>query len=202
MSAQDPARHTAARRGYDAAGAADHLAGPPEAARPRALRRVVVPAAGPRLLRRGPPNSPFGRPTRPHTDDEPAAGEGLDLVVDRDELESGSRRLSMDHRAVVVLHRYLDLPLDEVADILGIRRDGPFTASPRDSRVARALDADARPARGRRLVSSDRDTTRLVRPWLDEGAAVVPAASWTPCLTDAQRTPAAWSPVGQRGKCP
>ena len=44
--------------------------------------------------------------------DEPSTGEGLGPVVDRDQLERGFRRLSIDHRAVVVLHHYLDLPLD------------------------------------------------------------------------------------------
>src|SRR3954447_11252838 len=38
-----------------------------------------------------------------------AAGDNLGSVVDRDELERGFRRLSIDHRAVVVLHHYLDL---------------------------------------------------------------------------------------------
>jgi RNA polymerase sigma-70 factor (ECF subfamily) len=48
--------------------------------------------------------------------DEPAAADGLTTVVDRDQLERGFRRLSIDHRAVVVLHHYLDLPLDQVAE--------------------------------------------------------------------------------------
>src|SRR5437667_3521210 len=46
--------------------------------------------------------------------------EGLSSVVDRDQLERGFRRLSIDHRAVVVLHNYLDLPLDQVAEVLGV----------------------------------------------------------------------------------
>ena len=78
--------------------------------------------------------------------DEPAAGEGLSSVVDRDQLERGFRRLSIDHRAVVVLHHYLDLPLPEVADVLGIP---PGTARSRLHHAMRglraALEADARP---------------------------------------------------------
>ena len=42
-------------------------------------------------------------------------------LADRDQLERGFRRLSIDHRAVVVLHHYLDWPLDRVADALGMR---------------------------------------------------------------------------------
>jgi RNA polymerase sigma-70 factor, ECF subfamily len=78
--------------------------------------------------------------------DEPAA-EGLSAVVDRDQLERGFRRLSLDHRAVVVLHHYVDLPLDQVAEILGIPvgtvRSRLFHAM-RGLRAA--LEADARPA--------------------------------------------------------
>jgi RNA polymerase sigma-70 factor (ECF subfamily) len=51
--------------------------------------------------------------------DEPAGPDASSSVADRDQLERGFRRLSIDHRAVVVLHHYLDLPLDRVADIVG-----------------------------------------------------------------------------------
>ena len=79
--------------------------------------------------------------------DEPAEAEGLSAVVDRDQLERGFRRLSIDHRAVVVLHHYGDLPLDQVAEILGVPigtvRSRLFHAM-RGLRAA--LEADARPA--------------------------------------------------------
>src|SRR6266704_2322440 len=52
--------------------------------------------------------------------DEPMSTDGLSSVVDRDQLERGFRRLSLDHRIVVVLHHYLDLPLDQVAEALGV----------------------------------------------------------------------------------
>jgi RNA polymerase sigma-70 factor (ECF subfamily) len=51
---------------------------------------------------------------------EPAAPDELRSVNDRDQLERGFRRLSVDQRAVVVLHHYLGLTLEEVADTLGI----------------------------------------------------------------------------------
>lgn len=41
-------------------------------------------------------------------------------VADRDQLERGFRRLPREQRSVVVLHRYLGLPLAEVAATLGI----------------------------------------------------------------------------------
>lgn len=52
--------------------------------------------------------------------DEPADADVVALVHDRDQLERGFRRLSIDHRAVVVLHHYLDLSIDEVAEALGV----------------------------------------------------------------------------------
>ena len=52
--------------------------------------------------------------------DAPLAADGTSLVVDRDQLERGFRRLSVDHRAVVVLHHYLDFSLEEVAEALGV----------------------------------------------------------------------------------
>jgi RNA polymerase sigma-70 factor (ECF subfamily) len=41
-------------------------------------------------------------------------------VIDRDELERGFRKLSIEQRAVFVLHHYLGMPLVEVAETLGI----------------------------------------------------------------------------------
>lgn len=51
--------------------------------------------------------------------DEPTE-DPLIAIADRDQLERAFRSLSVDHRAVVVLHHYLDLPLAEVAEVLGI----------------------------------------------------------------------------------
>jgi RNA polymerase sigma-70 factor (ECF subfamily) len=79
--------------------------------------------------------------------DQQAGTEGLSAVVDRDQLERGFRRLSIDHRAVVVLHHYVDLPLDQVAEILGVPigtvRSRLFHAV---RGLRSALEADARPA--------------------------------------------------------
>ena len=78
--------------------------------------------------------------------DEPAGPDATSSVVDRDQLERGFRRLTLDHRAVVVLHHYLDLPLDRVADILGIPVGTAHSRLHHAMRGLRAaLDADARP---------------------------------------------------------
>ena len=83
---------------------------------------------------------------RPLASDGPTQADGSSAVADRDQLERGFRRLSIDHRAVVVLHHYLDWPLERVADALGIP---PGTARSRLHHAMRglraALDADARP---------------------------------------------------------
>jgi len=79
--------------------------------------------------------------------DQPDVSERLSTVVDRDQLERGFRHLSVEHRAVVVLHHYLDLPLEQVAEVLGVPigtvRSRLFHAM-RGLRAA--LEADARPA--------------------------------------------------------
>jgi RNA polymerase sigma-70 factor (ECF subfamily) len=68
-------------------------------------------------------------------------------IADRDQLERGFRRLSIDHRAVVVLHHYLDLPLEEVADVLGVPLGTVRSRLHRAMQGLRAaLEADARPA--------------------------------------------------------
>jgi RNA polymerase sigma-70 factor (ECF subfamily) len=77
----------------------------------------------------------------------------LDLA-DRDQLERGFARLGVDQRSILVLHYYVGLRLDEVAQVLG---HPPGTIRSRLHRATQAmraaLDADARPGRlpGRRL---------------------------------------------------
>ena len=51
---------------------------------------------------------------------EPMATDDMSAVVDRDQLERAFRQLSLNHRTVVVLHHYLDLPLERVAEMLGV----------------------------------------------------------------------------------
>ena len=68
-------------------------------------------------------------------------------IANRDQLERAFRTLSVDHRAVVVLHHYLDLTLTDVAAVLGIPVG---TAGSRLHYAMKALhaalDAAARPA--------------------------------------------------------
>jgi RNA polymerase sigma-70 factor (ECF subfamily) len=80
--------------------------------------------------------------------DEPAT-DGLSSVIDRDQLERGFRRLSLDHRTVLVLQHYLDLSLAEIADVVGVPVGTVASRLHHAMRGLRAaLDADARPATG------------------------------------------------------
>ena len=77
---------------------------------------------------------------------EPTVADGTSHVVDRDELERGFRRLSLNHRTVVVLYHYLDLPLDRIADIVGVPRGTVGSRLHYATRQLRsALIADAQP---------------------------------------------------------
>jgi RNA polymerase sigma-70 factor, ECF subfamily len=51
--------------------------------------------------------------------DRPIADE-TNRLADTDALEQGLQRLSVDHRAVIVHHYFLELSLPEIADALGI----------------------------------------------------------------------------------
>lgn len=52
--------------------------------------------------------------------DGPSTPDASSALADRDELERAFRRLSIEQRAVFVLHHYLGLPLVEVAELLDI----------------------------------------------------------------------------------
>jgi RNA polymerase sigma-70 factor, ECF subfamily len=51
---------------------------------------------------------------------EPFVADDSAGVAARDQLERAFRHLSPEHRAVVVLHHYVGLPLGEVAEVLGV----------------------------------------------------------------------------------
>jgi RNA polymerase sigma-70 factor (ECF subfamily) len=51
---------------------------------------------------------------------DPPGDDRVSDVLDRDEVERSFRRLSPEHRAVLVLHFVIGLPIREVADVLGV----------------------------------------------------------------------------------
>jgi len=52
--------------------------------------------------------------------DGPVGPDGLISIVERDALDRAFRRVSVEHRAVFVLHHHLGLQLTEIAETLGI----------------------------------------------------------------------------------
>ncbi len=79
--------------------------------------------------------------------DVPSTADDYGLVADRDQLERGFRRLSMDHRVALVLHFLMDMTPDEMAEALGISRWTVYSRLEAATRAMRAaLEADARPA--------------------------------------------------------
>lgn len=80
---------------------------------------------------------------------DPVLLDAVGAIADRDQLERGFRRLTLEHRSVVVLHHYLDLPLERVAEICGIPTGTAHSRLHHAMRALRAaLDADSRlPAR-------------------------------------------------------
>jgi RNA polymerase sigma-70 factor (ECF subfamily) len=78
---------------------------------------------------------------------ETIAPDEVGLVDDRDQLERGFKRLSVDHRAVIVLHHYVGLPLPEVAATLGIPLGTAHSRLDRAmTKLRSALRADGPPA--------------------------------------------------------
>lgn len=66
-------------------------------------------------------------------------------IVNRDRLERGFAQLAPDHRAILVLHHYLDLPLVAVAQALGIPLGTAKSRLTRATAAMRAaLDAEDR----------------------------------------------------------
>ena len=67
-------------------------------------------------------------------------------VDDRDQLERAFRRITVEHRAVLVFHHYLGLSISEVADRIGIPVGTAKSRLYHATRALRAsLEADTRP---------------------------------------------------------
>jgi RNA polymerase sigma-70 factor (ECF subfamily) len=75
----------------------------------------------------------------------PTEGDFTSGVADRDALDRAFRRLSPEHRAVMVLHHYLDMPLAAIADTVGVPVGTVKSRLHNATRALRsALDADSR----------------------------------------------------------
>ena len=93
----------------------------------------------------------LGDPTTPLPAVEPRAPDEIAPVADRDLLERGFAKLPMNHRIVVVLRYYADLPVPEIARTLGIREGtvkSPLYHALRGLRAAVVADARTIPGDG------------------------------------------------------
>ena len=76
---------------------------------------------------------------------EPRAADAYSVIEDREQLDHGFQRLSMDHRVVLVLHYLLGMTPEQVAETLGITRWTVYSRLDRAVKAMRtALEADAR----------------------------------------------------------
>ena len=79
--------------------------------------------------------------------DEPRTVDAYGAVADRDQLERGLRRLSMDHRVVLALRFLLGMTPEEVAVTLDLPRSTVYSRVQAAVKAMRAaLEADARSA--------------------------------------------------------
>lgn len=85
--------------------------------------------------------------------DVPAARDEYGSIIDRDQLERGFRHLSVEHRTVIVLRCLLDLPMEQVADVLGV------PAGTVGSRLSRAVKAMRAALEAESRTSATIDTT-------------------------------------------
>jgi RNA polymerase sigma-70 factor, ECF subfamily len=78
--------------------------------------------------------------------DGPAGPDDLLSIIDRDALDRAFRRLSLEHRAVFVLHHHVGLPLVDIADTLGIPAGTARSRLHHATRILRAaVEADTIP---------------------------------------------------------
>jgi RNA polymerase sigma-70 factor (ECF subfamily) len=78
--------------------------------------------------------------------DGPEAPDGIVSIDDRDALDRAFRRLTVEQRAVFVLHHHVGLPLVEIAETLGIPAGTARSRLHYATRVLRAaVEADAAP---------------------------------------------------------
>ena len=75
-----------------------------------------------------------------------AGPDGIGSLVDRDALDRAFRRLSVEHRAVFVLHHYVGIPLVEIAETIGIPAGTARSRLHQATRTLRAaIEADMAP---------------------------------------------------------
>ena len=81
--------------------------------------------------------------------DRQSVPDSLMSLAERDRIERGLRTISVEHRTVLALHYYLDLPLEQIASALEVPLGTVKSRIHRAQQALRsALEADARSATG------------------------------------------------------
>ena len=81
--------------------------------------------------------------------DRQVVPDSLLSLAERDRIERGLRRISVEHRTVLALHYYLDLPLEQIASAIDVPLGTVKSRIHRAQHALRsALEADARQANG------------------------------------------------------
>ena len=81
----------------------------------------------------------------PFLEDIASTADAYGAVADRDQLERAFRRMSLDHRTIIVLRHLLGMTPEEVADVLKVPRQTVYSRLRRaETSLQAALQADAR----------------------------------------------------------
>ena len=113
-------------------------------------------------------------------------------VDDRDALERAFRRLTVEQRAVFVLHHHVGLPAHrDRRDARHPGRHGPLTTPLRDAGPAGGRRGRRGTGRPRRTdgMTSERDFDRLAQAWLELGPDEAPDRAVAAVLQAAETTP-------------
>ena len=135
--------------------------------------------------------------------EDPAEDDAQVSVAHRDELERAFRRLSTEHRAVLVLHHYVGLSGAEVGEALGLSA-GTVRSRLHYARQAMraAIEADARAYRQRRhRMTGQLDVDRVLEDWLAEGPDRLPdrvVQATVAQLDDIKQRKSPWLPGSNR----
>jgi RNA polymerase sigma-70 factor (ECF subfamily) len=90
--------------------------------------------------------APKAGEVEPLSEDIASTADEYRSVMDRDQLDRAFRRMSLDHRAVIVLRHLLGMTPEEVAEVLSVPRQTVYSRLRRaEASLQSALEADARP---------------------------------------------------------
>ena len=113
----------------------------------------------------------------------PVSSDDFGAVLDRDQLERGFERLSVDHRAVLVLHYLLDMAPEQVAQVPRhpsqdrLRPPGPSNGGTAwRLGGGQSIGVAAHKPTGRGAIAADHQMGPILRSWLKDTTVAPPNA--------------------------